>query len=91
VRGHAGAGDFVPDEAGRLTRGPGLIYTGAQILRTDGLHAVAGDAFSLNVVWDAMIARGGVFGLVYPGHWCDVGRPASIPLAEAMLAEPDDV
>ncbi|SEN12318.1 MobA-like NTP transferase domain-containing protein [Loktanella fryxellensis] len=91
VQGYSGAGDFVPDAAGRLTRGPGLIYTGAQILRTSTLQDVAADAFSLNLVWDAMIARGGLFGLVYPGRWCDVGRPASIPLAEALLAEPDDV
>ena len=43
--------------------------------------------FSLNLIWDAMIAAGGAFGLVHPGDWCDVGRPDCIPLAEGMLAE----
>jgi MurNAc alpha-1-phosphate uridylyltransferase len=41
--------------------------------------------FSLNKLWDRMIARGTLHGLLYTGQWCDVGRPDSIPLAEAML------
>jgi len=87
VLGHAGAGDFLADEAGRLRRGPGLIYLGAQILNPARLADVAEPVFSLNRVWDGMIADGGLYGLRYDGDWCDVGRPASIPLAEAMLAE----
>ena len=35
--GHKGAGDFIADTNGRLTRGAGEIYTGLQIVRTDDL------------------------------------------------------
>lgn len=91
VRGHAGPGDFARDTDGRLHRAPDMIYTGLQIIRTDSLSAVAEDAFSLNVVWNQMAARGGLFGMVYHGKWCDVGRPDSIPLAEALLREAADV
>ena len=83
--GHAGPGDFLRDATGRLTRGPGLVYAGAQIIRTEALAQMSQPVFSLNLLWDAMAARGGLYGLTYPGQWCDVGRPASIALAEALL------
>ncbi len=85
VTGHLGKGDFAIDAAGRLHRGPADIYTGVQIIRTDTLVQVKEDAFSMNVIWDQMAARGGLFGVRYDGQWCDVGQPSSIPLAEAML------
>lgn len=83
--GHAGPDDFATDAQGRITRGPGSIYSGAQIIRTDDLAAIPDPVFSLNLLWDRMIARGTLFGLRYPGLWCDVGRPESLPLAEALL------
>lgn len=87
VIGHAGGGDFRIGTDGHLTRAPVDIYSGAQIIRTDRLSDVPQDAFSLNVMWDAMAARGGLFGVIYDGDWCDVGRPDSIPLAEALLEQ----
>ena len=90
ANGHGGAGDFVADAEGRLTRGPGAIYAGAQILRTDGLAEIGEPVFSLNLLWDRMIARGRLFGLAHAGGWCDVGRPSSIALAERLLADPVD-
>lgn len=85
VRGHLGKGDFSRDAGGRLHRAPDAIYTGAQIIRTDLLPIIPDQVFSLNVIWDTMIAQGGVYGAVYDGQWCDVGQPSSIPLAEAMI------
>ena len=82
--GHAG-GDFDRDATGRLARGGALVYTGAQIIRTEGLSKVSDPVFSLNRLWDRAAARGGLFGLVYHGAWCDVGRPENIALAEAVL------
>ena len=87
VIGHKGAGDFTMDHTGQLRRGPGLIYSGLQIIRTDGLHDIADDVFSLNLLWDQMIAKGTLYGTTYSGRWCDVGQPDSIPLAEALIAE----
>lgn len=82
--GHVG-GDFDLDATGRLARGGALVYTGAQILRTEGLSEVSDPVFSLNRLWDRAAARGGLHGLVYDGAWCDVGRPENIALAEAVL------
>ncbi|KIC38456.1 nucleotidyltransferase [Ruegeria sp. ANG-R] len=85
--GHAGPGDFTQDSTGRITRGAGLIYGGAQILKTDGLHRIEGDAFSLNQLWDQMLRQRRLFALAYPGRWCDVGRPEGIELAEGLIAD----
>lgn len=87
--GHAGTGDFLRGDDGRLRRGPGLVFSGLQIIRTDTLHDVPHDAFSLNVLWDAMAARGTLFGLPYDGQWCDVGHPQGLPLAERLLHDAD--
>lgn len=86
--GHTGTGDFLIDGAGRLSRArgaSGAVYLGAQIIRTDDLADIQDEAFSLNLVWDRMIARNRLFGLIHNGGWCDVGRPEGIELAEALL------
>lgn len=83
------AGDFVMDDKGRLTRAKGArgsVYLGAQILRTEGLSAITETVFSLNLLWDRMIGTGRLFGAVHRGGWCDVGHPAGIAEAEALLA-----
>lgn len=88
VRGHAGRGDFLMDDQGHLARtngAPGLVYLGAQILRTDRLGEIPDHVFSLNRLWDRLIAQGRVFGLVHQGGWCDVGKPEGIAEAEALL------
>lgn len=85
--GHKGTGDFISDAYGRLSRGAGEIYTGAQIVRTDDLVNIAETSFSMNVLWDRIAARNGLYGLSYSGKWCDVGQPDSIGLAENMLGQ----
>ncbi|MEP1588207.1 MAG: nucleotidyltransferase family protein [Tateyamaria sp.] len=87
VHGRDGAGDFHIDNAGRLHRGGDMVYGGAQILKTELLEKVPDAAFSLNVVWNMMVKKNSLFGLPYPGHWCDVGHPAGIAEAEMMLAQ----
>lgn len=87
--GHKGRGDFILAQDGQISRangGDGLVYLGAQIIRSDGLADIAEAVFSLNVVWDQMIAQGRAFGLIYDGAWCDVGSPEGIVQAEALLA-----
>jgi MurNAc alpha-1-phosphate uridylyltransferase len=91
VLGHKGAGDFIMGTDGRLTRQPGHIYSGLQMIRTDGLAGIKEDVFSLNRLWDDAIARGTLYGITYAGRWCDVGQPESIPLAESLINEVFDV
>lgn len=89
--GYGGSGDFTLAPDGRISRaGPkGLAYLGAQILNPSGLSGIAETGFSLNLLWDRMIAEGRVFGLRYPGGWCDVGRPEGIVMAETLLRAQD--
>ncbi|MDE3027546.1 MAG: nucleotidyltransferase family protein [Paracoccaceae bacterium] len=91
ARGHSGNGDFILDADGHIARGPGSIYSGAQIIRTERLAAIPDTKFSLNLLWDQMIAEQRAFGVVHQGSWCDVGRPEGITEAEAMLREAEDV
>lgn len=86
--GHSGGGDFSLDPDGRITRGSGYVYTGAQIIDPTGLSLIPQRAFSLNKLWDRMGADGTLFGLVHTGGWCDVGNPEGIAAAEEMLANP---
>lgn len=87
AQAHAGQGDFALGPDGRITRGGDLVYTGAQILCPEGLTLITEKIFSLNLLWDSIAARGGLYGVVHPGGWCDVGHPAGINTAEAMLTE----
>lgn len=83
--GRQGAGDFSLDAAGRIARRGDHVYGGAQIIRPDRLAAIPDRVFSLNRLWDLLIADGRAFGIVHAGGWCDVGYPGAIPLAEGML------
>jgi len=82
--------DFLVAPDGRLRRAKGaldgVIYLGAQILRRDAVAAWPETVFSLNRIWDAMIARGGLFAAPFPGRWCDVGTPEGLAEAEALVA-----
>lgn len=91
---YKGSGDFCLDDDGRITRftaGSGtknaFVYTGAQIIQTDGLKDVTERVFSINPIWDKMISEGSLFGCVHTGGWIDVGNPEGIPVAETMLRD----
>ena len=83
--GHSGPGDFDVAEDGRLSRAPGHVYTGTQIIKTERLPEIDERVFSLNLLWDMMAAEERLFGMIYSGQWCDVGQPESIALEETML------
>lgn len=87
--GHSGTGDFRIGPDMRASRGPGSVYSGLQIIKPDLLHSVPEPSFSLNRIWNMMLARGRLCATDYPGRWCDVGRPEGIALAEAMLQDGD--
>ena len=86
--GHAGPGDFFLDPLRR--RGAALsapfVYAGAEIIDPAALDGFGDGAFSLNPVWDALLAAGRLRATVHAGGWVDVGRPEGIALAEALIA-----
>lgn len=83
--GRQGGGDFHIDIHGHLLRKGDLVYGGAQIISTDRLQDIPEDVFSLNRLWDMILAEGRAYGLIHDGEWCDVGRPDCIPIAEDLL------
>lgn len=87
ARGHKGKGDFLLDDDGRLSRGPGLVYSGVQIIKTESMAAIPARVFSMWDLWRPMLDSGRMFGLAYGGQWCDVGYPEAIEIAEEMMAD----
>jgi MurNAc alpha-1-phosphate uridylyltransferase len=88
IKGFRGMGDFLLGADGRITRAngaPGLAYLGAQIVLPDGIETIKEQVFSLNILWDRIIAKGRAFGVQHAGGWCDVGRPEGIAAAETLL------
>lgn len=83
--GHSGSGNFLLDTQKRITRGDGLIYGGAQIIKTDRLSEISERVFSLNRLWDLMIAENRLYAMEFDGKWCDVGHPEGVQLAEDLL------
>lgn len=91
VRGRQGKADFALDAGGRIQRAngaDGVVYLGAQIIATGAVAKWPERVFSLNRIWDGMIAAGRAFALPYDGEWCDVGSPEGLLAAEAMLSAP---
>jgi MurNAc alpha-1-phosphate uridylyltransferase len=88
---YSGTGDFFLNDSLIERRGARkaapYVYGSVQIIKTDLLAEVAEKAFSLNVIWDRMIAQGRAYGLPYGGRWVDVGRPEGIAVAEQVLRD----
>lgn len=85
------AADGDANGAAPRRRGPGerapYVYSGAQIIAPAAFAEAPAGAFSLNLIWDRLIARGRLAAVVYPGGWVDVGTPAGLVEAEAALRE----
>ena len=86
--GYGGTGDFIMDNAGRLTRQrhDALAYIGGYIVHPRLFAGVPEGKFSMNILWDKAIAEGRLYGLAHQGHWLHVGTPEAINEAEAYLA-----
>lgn len=82
---HSGPGDFSLAADGTLAWGPGHVYGGVQIIRTERILAEPAGAFPIQPLWEKMRTEGRLFGVSYPGTWCDVGHPGGIATAEAMM------
>lgn len=90
---HRGQGDFRLDALGRITerRKPGrlapFVYTGVQILSPRVIRDWPEGPFSTNLFWNRAMEAGRLWGVVHQGLWFDVGTPAAVGAAEAVLAE----
>ena len=87
---HNGVGDFYCTVSGQIERRGSrktapYVYAGIQILKTDRLTEIPEKAFSLNVLWNTMIAEGRAFGMVHSYPWVDVGTPKGLLSAEKVL------
>lgn len=87
--GYSRAGDFTlkggrPARRGEADTAP-YVYTGAQIISPAALRHGGAGAYSLNVIWDALLAEGRMFGVVHDGGWVDVGSPEGLARAEEAL------
>lgn len=89
--GYDGAGDFHVAATGQLARRkPGEvvphIYAGVAIIKPELLAAAPQGRWSLNLLFDKLIAAGRLRGHVMQGEWLHVGTPEAIPQAEARFA-----
>jgi len=87
--GRKGGGDFTLARDGRLSWKGNMVYTGAQIVKTEMLASVDDAVFSMHVLWNAAQARGTFHGVGYDGHWADVGHPDGISEAENLVMAAD--
>lgn len=85
------AGDFFLEGATPVRRGDAAhapyIYAGAQIIHPSAFEDAPQGAFSLNLIWDRLLARGTLRAVIYDGAWVDVGTPAGLEIATQALRE----
>ncbi|MDJ0640723.1 MAG: nucleotidyltransferase family protein [Paracoccaceae bacterium] len=72
-------------EQGELRRKGPYRYAGVQILRTDRLHEIDQEVFSLNAYWDLLADTGPIHGALYPGEWLDIGTAEKLEMANARF------
>lgn len=92
AHGYDGQGDFRLDADGRIPGRRGsaesapYIFAGVQILKPEVFAGTPEGAWSLNLVFDRLLAEGRLFGLVHDGAWYHVGTPGDIAPTEALMA-----
>jgi len=89
--GYGGKGDFFLEPDGRVRRrgsdeNAPFVFAGTQILKPSAIDGYPGEAFSLNRIWDDLLARGRVHGMVMDTFWMHVGDPDARDEAEARLS-----
>ena len=89
--GYEGTGDFVMDPEGRLRRRrereiTPFVYAGVAMVKPDMFADTPDGAFSLNLLFDRAIAKGGSTACASMDGGCEYGAPDSIADAEDCLA-----
>ena len=89
--GYDGLGDFAAAPDGTLTRRPEgevapYLFTGVQILHRRAFDGLQSGCFSLNRVYDRILADERLFGIVHDGEWFHIGTPRGIDEAETYMS-----
>ena len=79
--------DFCLDPRGTITTDTGapVIYAGVAVIRRACLEAEGDGTFSLNRVFETVLHRGTLGGVVLDAPWLHVGDPEALRQAEAEL------
>lgn len=85
-----GAGDFMMDPAGRLTRRPErliapYVYAGLQLVSPRLFRDRPEGSFGFMRLWMRAQEEGRLFGLVHDGAWFHVGTPDTLAAADYQL------
>ena len=88
--GYDGRGDFDISADGAVARpdcgGPApFVFTGVSLANPRLFEGAPEGKFSLNVLWDRAIAKGGVYGMRHEGVWMHVGTPDAVSQAEERM------
>ncbi len=74
------------NEESAASHPPALPFTGIYVVHPRLFEAAPdAPAFSMNVLFDAALAQGRLFGIEHAGWWLHVGDPEAIGAAEAVL------
>ena len=89
--GYDGRGDFHLDANNRIRRRASgetapYVFAGVSIIKPHLFDGEAERAFSLNVIWDRIIAAGRLAAIVLDGLWMHVGTPQALDEANAAIA-----
>lgn len=90
VQAETGRGDFAIDKLGFIRRRGErevvpYIYAGIQVLSPACLDGMPAGPFSINRVWDAVIARERLLAVVHDGLWFHLSTPPDLAEAESHL------
>ena len=61
------------------------VYTGAQIVKPEVFDNAPKGPFSMNLIWDRLLAQGRLAAVTTQGPWIDVGTPEGLTCADQML------
>ena len=89
--GYDGRGDFHLDADKRIRRrAPGetapYVFAGVSIIKPELFDGEIERPFSLNVIWDRILASGRLSAIVLDGLWMHVGTPQALGEANAAIA-----
>ena len=90
--GYSGDGDFMADGFRKLVRRPErevtpYLFTGIQILKPGVFEGAPEGPFSLNWVYDRLLEKEKLHGLIHDGEWFHVGTAEGLGLAENYLSQ----